>query len=145
MWNEQLTQGLTVLGVLHSQNLAAGTDNSITNIDLSKVRRILFVIDVGSLGASGTVDFKLQEAKTSGGAYQDIAGTSITQVVTTGNKVVTVEVRDDQLDAGYQFVRHNLVIGANAVQVCVIALGGEAEQKPAKAQDIAAVAQRVVK
>ena len=44
------------------------------------------------------MDFKLQEAKTSGGTYQDIAGTAITQV-TVSNKIVTVEVRSDQLAA----------------------------------------------
>ncbi len=147
MWNEQLTQALTILGHLPSQNLAAGTDNSITNLDLSKVRRLMFVLSIGSVGASGTVDFKLQASKTSGGTYSDISGSSITQV-TAGNKVVTVEVRDDELTAlvgqGYQYVRHNLVIGTNAVQVAVIALGGEAEYKPAKSQDIAAVTQRVV-
>ena len=140
---EQLSQGLTVLGVLHSQSLGAGTDNSITNIDFSKVERMMWIIDVGSVGAAGTVDFKLQESKTSGGTYQDIAGTAITQV-TASNKVVTVELRADQLDAGYRYVRHNLVIGTNAVQVCVLALGGEAEYKPAKSQDIATVAQRLV-
>jgi hypothetical protein len=143
MYTEQMTQALSVLGKLDPQSLAAGTDNSITNIDMSKFRRIMFIVEVGSVGAAGTVDFKLQESKTSGGTYQDVTGTAITQVTTTG-KIVTVEIRAEQLDAGYQFVRHNLVIGTNAVQVAVVALGGEAVEKPGKAQDIAAVIQRVV-
>jgi hypothetical protein len=38
----------------------------------------------------------------------------------------------------------NLTIGGNAVLVGGVALGGEAEYKPAKSQDIAAVTQRLV-
>jgi hypothetical protein len=140
---EQLSQGLTFVGALHSQSLGAGTDNSITNIDMSKLQRLMFIIDVGSVGAAGTVDFKLQSSATSGGTYADITGTAITQV-TASSKIVTVELRADQLPAGQRYVRHNLVIGTNAVQVAVLALGGEAEYKPAKSQDIAAVSQRLV-
>jgi hypothetical protein len=143
MYTEQMTQALSVLGKLDPQSLAAGTDTSITNIDMSKFRRLMFIVEVGSVGAAGTVDFKLQESKTSGGTYQDISGTAITQITATG-KIATVEIRAEQLDAGYQFVRHSLTIGGNAVLVGVVALGGEAVEKPGKAQDIAAVAQRVV-
>jgi hypothetical protein len=110
---------------------------------MRNVQRIMWIIDVGSVGGAGTVDFKVQESKTSGGTYQDVSNTAITQV-TASNKIVTVELRADQLDAGYRYVRHNLVIGTNAVLVAVLALGGEAEYKPAKANDIGAVSQRLV-
>jgi hypothetical protein len=150
MYTEQLTQQLGILGHLPPQSLAVGTDNSITNIDMSKFKRVLWILDVGAFGASGTVDFKIQESKTSGGAYQDISGTAITQLQAGGgnNRLVTVEFRQDQLDPGYQFIRHNLVIGTAASQVCVICLAGEAIHKPeggsVGGQDIAAVAQRLV-
>jgi hypothetical protein len=140
---EQLTQGLSVLGVLHSQSLAAGTDNSITNIDFSRFQRILWILDVGVLGASATVDLKLQHSATSGGTYTDITGTAITQI-TTNNHVVTIELRADQMPSNDRYIRHNLVVGVAASQLAVIVLGGEAEWKPGKSQDIAAVAQRLV-
>ena len=144
---EQLTQGLTVLAKLDPQSMAAGTDTSMTNIDLSKVRRLMLIGLVGSVGGAGTVDCKLRASKTSGGAYSDITGAAITQI-TAGSKVFTIEVRDDQLQsivgAGYQFVQVSLTIGTNAVLVAAVVLGGEAAAKPAKANDIAAVAQRIV-
>ena len=144
---EQLTQGLTVLAKLDPQSMAAGTDTSMTNIDMSKVRRLMLVGLVGSVGAAGTVDCKLRAAKTSGGAYTDIAGGAITQI-TAGSKVFTIEVRDDELTSivgqGYQFVQVSLTIGVNAVFVSAVVLGGQAAQKPAKASDIAAVIQRLV-
>lgn len=72
---------------------------------------------------------------------------SITQV-TASNKVVTLEIRDDQLQSivgnGYQFIQLSVTVGTNAVLIGAVALGSEAEFKPAKSQDIAAVTQRLV-
>ena len=148
---EQLTQGLTVLAKLDPQSMNAGTDTSMTNIDLSKVRRLLLLLQTGSLGAAGTVDAKLRASKTSGGTYTDITGAAITQLTvggSGGSKVCTIEVRDDQLEtvvgAGYKFVQVSITVGGNAVLIGAVVLGAEAEYKPAKSQDIAAVAQRVV-
>lgn len=147
MWSEQLTQGLTVLAKLDPVSQAAGTTTPMTDIDMSLVRRLMIILQIGSVGASGTVDAKLRASKTAGGAYTDITGAAITQV-TVSNKVVTIEIRDDELPgivgAGYRYVQLSLTIGANAVLVAGVALGGEAEHKPAKANDIAAVTQRLV-
>jgi hypothetical protein len=143
MYTEQMTQGLSVLGKIDPVSQGAGTTTPITDVDGSKFRRLMFVLQIGAVGAAGTVDAKLRESKTSGGAYQDITGAAITQV-TVSNKVVTIEVRPEQLDAGYQFVQLSLTIGTNAVLVGGVCLGGEAVEKPGKAQDIAAVGQRLV-
>jgi hypothetical protein len=143
MYTEQLTQGLSVVGATPPQNMAVGTDTTITNIDMSKFRRLLVIVQTGTLGGSGTVDAKLRESKTSGGTYQDISGAGITQI-TANNKVATIEVRADELDAGYQFVQLSLTVGTATSQVGAIALGGEAVEKPGKASDIAAVTQRLV-
>ncbi len=147
MYTEQMTQALTIVGKLDPVSQGAGTV-TIADIDMSKLRRIMFILQVGALGAAGTVDAKLRSAKTSGGAYSDIASSSITQIVTNSNKVVTLEIRQDQMEslqaAGYQYIELSVTVGANAVLISAIALGDSAPQKPAKAQDIAAVAQRLV-
>jgi hypothetical protein len=143
---EQLTQALTILGKLDPVSQSAATV-TITDLDIKLVRRLMFLIQVGSVGGAGTVDAKLRASKTSGGTYTDVTSSSITQV-TTSNKVVTIEVRDDQLEnivgAGYRYVQLSLTVGTNAVLISAIALGAEAEYKPAKANDIAAVAQRLI-
>jgi hypothetical protein len=141
---EQLTQALTVLGKMDPASTNAGTTQPITDIDMSKVRRVMFIINIGSVGGAGTVDVSIKESKTAGGSYQALTNAVAITQVTTSNKIVTVELRDDQLDAGYRYVQVNLTIGANAVVLGMTCLGGEAEAKPAKAQDIAAVAQRLV-
>ncbi len=140
---EQLTEGLSIAAVINPQNLTQNTSaNSGNGIDASKFRRIMAVVLVGAGG--GNITAKLQSASTSGGTFNDVAGTTITAITTT-NKQATIELRDDQL-AGLQWVR--LVISENnvaATQTAGLLLGGEGDWKPAKAQDPASVAQRLVK
>jgi len=143
MYTEQMTQANAIVAKLDPVSQGTGTTTPMTDIDGSKYRRLLFILQIGSVGAAGTVDAKLRESKTAGGAYQDASGAAITQV-TASNKIVTIEIRPEQLDAGYQFVQLSLTIGANAVLVGGVCLGGEAVEKPAKANDIASVTQRLV-
>ena len=109
---------------------------------MSKFERVMFVVMVGAV-TTGTVDAKLQESATSGGTYTDISGASITQI-TTSNKIATLEIKATQLSAGKQFVRLSLTVGTAATLIAVLPIAGEARQKPASAQDIAAVTQRKV-
>ncbi len=145
MYTEKMTERLAILGKLDPVSQGAGTTQPITNIDMSKVKRLLFILDVGVFGASGTVDFKLRESKTSGGTYQDITNKAITQLAAAGgnNRIATVEVRADELDPGYQFVQCSLTIGTAASQVSILCLGSDAENSPASLQNIAEVAQQV--
>jgi hypothetical protein len=144
---EQLTQGLSVAAQISPQNLTQNTSvNSGNGIDMSKFRRAMAVIQVGAGG--GNITAKLQAATTSGGAFSDVAGSTITAITTT-NKQATIEVRDDELQtlvgAGYQWLR--LVITENnvaATQVSGLLLGGEGDWKPASKQDPASVVQRLV-
>jgi hypothetical protein len=110
---------------------------------MSKFKRVMFVLMVGSVGAAGTVDAKLQESATSGGTYTDIASSNITQI-TASNKIVTLEIRADQMTK--QFCRLSVTVGTNAVLISAVGLAGEANFKPGSKSgaDIAAVAQRLV-
>ena len=63
MYTEQMSQGLSIAGApIHSQSLAAATPTGTGGIDMQKFRRALFILDVGTFGASATVDMKLQES-----------------------------------------------------------------------------------
>jgi hypothetical protein len=145
MYNEQLTQALAVLGWKAPASLSGATDTSITDVDIAKYKRLLFVIQIGTNATS--VDAKLRESKTSGGTYQDFTTAIAITQVTVANKIVTIEVRADQLDAGYEFVQLSVTtVGAS---ICgFLCLGGEGVHKPVggsgPANDIAAVTQRLV-
>jgi len=144
MITEQLSQALSIAATELdpvSQGIATVTTGGV---DMSKFERVMFLIMVGAVGGAGTVDAKLQECTSAGGAgAADIAGGAITQI-TTSNKIATLEIKASQLSAGKSFVRLSLTVGGNAVLIAVVPLAGEARQKPGSAQDIAAVTQRKV-
>jgi hypothetical protein len=138
---EQLTQGLSVADVLNQQSVNNASVAS-AGIDMSKFHRAMYVIQLGSLGSAGTLDGRLQscfEANFAASVH-NIGSTNLTQITTTttpgNNAVATMEIRDDQLQAGDRYLRLQLTGGGNAITVGAIGFGGEAEYKPAKANDV---------
>ena len=143
MYTEQLSQALSIAGTeIDPVSQAVGTVTTGA-VDLSKFHRTIFALMVGSVGAAGTVDAKLQQSATGSGGWTDVAGSNITQV-TANNKIVTLEIRYDQLTAGQRYVRLSITVGVNAVLIAALPIGGEAVEKPASSNDVAAVAQRLV-
>ncbi len=76
-------------------------------------------------------------------------GSGVTQRRSPGtrsgsNKVVTLEIRYDQLTTGRRYVQLSVPVGTNAVLIAALAIGGEAIHKPGDAGNLAAVAQRLV-
>jgi hypothetical protein len=143
MYTEQLTQALAVVGATNPQQLN-GTDTSITDVDIAKYKRLLFIITLGAGGNS--LNAKLRESKTAGGTYQDITGGAITAFTGT-NKQFTIEIRADELDPGYEFVQLSITTGG-ANYLSAICLGGEGVHKPVGTSvggnDIGSVQQRLV-
>ena len=132
-WTEQVTQSMTVAAAgIRSQSVAASTVLT-SAVNLQKFRKVLFLIDIGTLGASATIDFKVQAAKTSGGTYADVASTSITQV-TASNKTEIVEVSADHVQNtmgnGYQYLKGSLTVGTAASQASVTVLGVIGDHEP---------------
>ena len=143
MYTEQLSQALSIAGTeIDPVSQGAGTVTSGA-VDMSKFHRTIFALMVGNIGGAGTVDAKLQQSANGSSGWTDVTGSNIT-TVTASNKIVTLEIRYDQLTAGQRYVRLSVTVGTNAVLIAALAVGGEAVQKPASANDIAAVAQRLV-
>lgn len=117
-------------------------------VDLSKFRQVLFLIDAGTLGASGTLDFQVKGATTSGGSYTAIPNTAITQLVkaTDDNKYALVGVTADKISSlglNYAFIKGSLLPGTAASNSAVIVLGEATRFEPASDSDDAAVKQIV--
>lgn len=132
-FNQTMCQTLSLADVLHSQSLTtAGATGAA--IDMSIFERCMFVLDVGALGSSGTVDFKLQCSANGTSGWTDLAGKSITQITTNGNKDVKVGVTSEDLAisslANARYVRWNCAIGVAASQICVMAFGSVGRFKP---------------
>lgn len=117
-------------------------------IDLSKFPQVLFIVDSGTLGASGTLDFQVKGAATSGGSYTAISGTAITQLVkaTDDNKYALVLVTAEKINAlglGYKFIKGSLLPGTAAANSAVIALGALTRFEPASVSNATTVGQVV--
>jgi hypothetical protein len=152
---EQLTQGLSVIDVLNSQSVTNASVNSSVGVDMSKFRRVLFIIQVPALGAAGTLDGRLQSSASStfAAGVHNITNSNLVQIntgTTPGNNAIaTIEVSADLVNfynQGDRYVRLNLTGGGNAITVSALALGGEAVEKPAKNNDLNTtyLSQRVV-
>jgi hypothetical protein len=139
---EQLTQGLSIAAKIDPATLNNSSANSGAGVDMKLFRRLMAVVSIGA--NSGSLVAKLQGASASGGSFTDISGASAT-AVTAASKVLTIELRDDQVGDAQRFVKLVLTEGNSANCVCgATVLGGEAQEKPAKANDIAQVTQRLV-
>jgi hypothetical protein len=144
MYTEQLSQALAVVGRIPAAAVAVG--NVLTGaIDLSKGRRWLFVVDAGTPGASGTIDFVVKAATTSGGSYTNISGTSIVQLTATGVGLVEVTAEAIQgLNLGYAFIKGSLTVGTATSPVSVVAYSVAPRNDPNSANNISGVAAPVV-
>jgi hypothetical protein len=139
---EQLTQGLSLAAAVNPATLNGSTGTSGA-VDVQKFRRIMGVVLIGA--NSGSVTAKFQSSSTSGGSYADVSGGPTVTAITTANQQASIELRDDQLAAGQRYVKLLIIEGNSANAICAgVILGGEAEQKPAKANDPTSVNQRNV-
>ncbi len=148
MPNLKPSQRVAVLGKLDpvSQSAATVTTGWISAVNFFK---FLALLEVGALGASATVDAKLQQATDgSGTGAKDIAGTTITQLTKAGsddNKIVQINLDQNQLDVANNFThfRLSVTVGTAACLIAAQVLGFDPRYAPASDYDIAAVDENV--
>jgi hypothetical protein len=142
MQTEEMTEGLAVVDYILPTNAAAGTYNSAKGIDMSKFARAIFIIEVGAMAASGTLNAFVQSSAsaTFASGVHNMVNAAITQIVNTApNCLVTVEVfANAVINENYsdRYIRLQTVVGTAAVYYGVVGLGGEAIEKPAKNQNL---------
>lgn len=141
MYTAKLSEQLAVVATIDPDAYTAST--VLTDaIDMSKFRRVMFIVMAGELGASATVDFKVTECATSGGSYTDLSGKSITQLTQAGSdddKQVIVEVAAAEMGSGKRYLKGSLTIGTATSDAGVIALASVGRHKPENANDLASV------
>ncbi len=145
--NAKASELLAVLATIDPVSQAAGT---VTTgwITVANHHALLAVIQTGVLGASATLDAKLQQATDSSGTgAKDITGKSLTQIVkaTGDNKQALINVKPEELDTvnGFGFVRLSLTVGVAASLTSAQLLGFNPRFAPADAGNQAGVVQIV--
>lgn len=134
----------SVLAAINPQSAGAGTYTSGW-VDIQKFYSIMAILAVGALGAAGTVDAKIEQATTGGGAgVKDVTGSSVAQLTKVGtddNKQVLINLQQADLDknSGYRFVRLSVTVGTAASLVAATLIGLDPRYGAATANDAATV------
>lgn len=143
--NAKASELLAVLAAIDPVSQAAGT---VTTgwITVANHHALVAVIQTGVLGASATLDAKLQQATDgSGTGAKDITGKALTQIVkaTGDNKQAMINVKPEELDTvnGFGFVRLSLTVGVAASLVSALLLGANPRFASADTGNQAGVAQ----
>lgn len=145
--NVKASEQIGVLAVINPASQAAGTATSGW-ISLANFQKVLAIVQTGTLGASATVDAKIQQATSAAGAgAKDIAGAAITQIVkaTGDNQQAEINLDAAQLDVegGFGFVQLSVTVAAAASQTAALVLGFNPRFAPASDSNADSVAQVV--
>ena len=145
--NAKPSEHLSVLATYDPASVAAST---VTTgwFSVANHHALMVLLQTGVLGASATVDAKLQQATTSGGTgAKDVTGKAITQIVkaTGDNKQVILNCKAADLDVegGFSYVRLSITVGTAASIVGATCFGAFPRYEDGAAFNQAAVAQVV--
>lgn len=100
----------------------AYTANTYTTswLSMRDYQRLAAILMIGDMVTNSTIDAKLRQAKTSGGAgAKDVTGKAVTQLTAAGsdsNKLVVIELNAEELDVNgkYDYVQLSVTIAAAA-------------------------------
>lgn len=147
MGNLDPSARVAMVGVIPAQQAGVGTVSS-NWVDMAKATALLASLNVGVIGAGGTIDVRIDQATdASGTGAKPVAGLATTQIVKAGgdNRQVAINVRQEDLDknAGYRFGRVSVTVGgaASFLSAMLIAFdlrygAGGANQLPSVAQTV---------
>ena len=145
--NAKGSELLSILATLDPVSQAAGTVSTAW-MPVANFHAFLAIVETGVLGASATLDAKIQQAQDGAGTgVKDVAGRAIVQIVkaTGDNKQALINFKPDDLDNanGFAFVRLSLTVGVAASLVGGTLLGIHPRYAPAEAFNQGAVVQVV--
>ena len=107
-------------------------------IDMNLFQAIQAIVLVGSLGASATLDAKLEQATSAAGAgAKDITGKAITQLTQAGDddsdQQAIINCRSEELDInnGFTHARLTMTVGTASSDSGAVVLGHYARYQPA--------------
>lgn len=127
--NVLMSEKLALLDTLDPASHSAGTVTTgwISALDF---HQFLALLSVGAMTATGTLDMKIEQATSSGGAgAKDVTGKLITQLTaasTDSNKQVMINLRPQELDINnnFNYFRVSVTVATAASIYGLSVLGG---------------------
>ena len=138
------SQRAAVAGVIDPDAYTAGPVTSAW-IAMKTFQAIQAIVMAGTLGASATLDAKLEQATDSAGAgVKDITGKAITQLTQAGtdsDKQAVINCRAEELDVAndFDYVRLSMTIAVATSDAGGIVLGHDPRYAPASDNDLSSV------
>lgn len=121
----KVTNDLLVMSCIDPDAYAANTYYGDA-IDMSKFERAIFVLQVGDLGSSATIDYAICSGATTSptAAMTAYTATQLTQAGSDDNKQVVIEVPAQAvLAAGHRYIRDRLIVGTATSDAGAIGFG----------------------
>ena len=138
------SQRVALVGIIDPDAYAAGAV-STGWIAAKDHLSFLAVVTAGDLGASATVDAKLEQATSAAGAgAKDITGKAITQLTKAGtddNKQALINLKQEELDVnnGFTHFRLTVTVATATSDAGGFVLGFDPAYGPATLNDLASV------
>jgi hypothetical protein len=138
---------VAIAGIIAPQQAAAGTVTSAW-IDMRTFFEVLATLNVGVIGAGGTIDAKIEQATDAAGTgAKAVAGLAITQLVKAGgdNRQVAINLRQEDMDknGGFRFVRLSATVGVAATFLSAMLIGFDARYGSGSTNQSTTVAETV--
>jgi hypothetical protein len=125
--NQKPSESLAVLATLDPVSQAAAT---VTTgwVDAGQYFSLMALVQTGVMGASGTLDAKLQQATDSSGTgAKDVTGKSLTQIVKASGDakqaIINVKGSDLDVEGGFRYVRLSATVGTAASLISAVLFG----------------------
>lgn len=138
------SEKVAVLGTIDPDAYTAATYTSdYANCGL--FNKLMAIIEVGTLGASATIDAKLRQAQDSSGTgVKDITGKAITQLTQAGTDddkqaIINLDASELDVENGFEYVQISLTVGTATSDCGAMLLGLEPRYGPANDNDLASV------
>ncbi|WP_230769526.1 hypothetical protein [Sphingomonas sp. Leaf4] len=136
-----------LVGVIPAQQAGVGTVTSGW-VDMRNLFALLATLNLGVIGAAGTVDARIDQATDANGAgAKPVAGLAITRIVKAGgdNRQAAINVRQEDLDknAGFRFVRVTVTVGTAATFLSATLVGFDLRYGAGAANQLGTVAETV--
>jgi hypothetical protein len=129
-----------VLATVDPASIAVGT--AMTDvIDTQNWNELAFILQLGAIGASGTVDFVVEASAAANMASPVTirSAAQLTKADSDDNKQVIIGVRNNELSAsGRRYIRGKVTVGVAATLLGVIAVG-RGTYRPASGSDLSSV------
>lgn len=126
---------VAVVGSIDPQS--SSTNKTSGWVDATTFHNYMALLAVGTMGASATLDAKIQQATSSGGAnVKDVTGKAITQLTQAGGNAsqqIAINVRQEDLDIanGFKWIRLSMTPATAACLIFGAVLGVDPRNLPA--------------